>query len=87
MTLVEDVVRDSLSFSVGYFEGQNHSKIWLVTREDFSTMYGKYPKGEITLWCDGRTEQEDDTSGRKKCKGETWEKYDTPNHGLGQDTR
>ena len=71
MKLVEefkDVVPDSFSFSVGYFEGQNHSKIWLVTREDFSTMYGKYPKGEITLWCDGRTEQEDDISGRKKRK-------------------
>ena len=71
MKLVEefkDVVPDSLSFSVGYFEGQKHSKIWLVTREDFSTMYGKYPKGEITLWCDGRTEQEDDISGRKKRK-------------------
>ena len=71
MKIVEefkDVVPDSLNLSVGYFEGQNHSKIWLVTKEDFSTMYGRYPKGEITLWCDGRTEQEDDVSVRKKCK-------------------
>ena len=64
----KDVVPDLLTFSVGNFEGQNHSKIWLVTREDFWTMYGKYPKGEITLWWDGQTEQEDDTSGRKKRK-------------------
>ena len=45
-----DVVPDSLSVSVGNFEEQKHFKIWLVTREDFGTMYGKYPKGEITLW-------------------------------------
>ena len=57
-------------------------------------MYGKYPKGEITLWFDGRTEQEDDKSGRKKrtrdevsskqqekvdvYKQKHGEKYDTP---------
>ena len=50
MKLIEefkDVVRDTLSFSVGYFEGQSHSKIWLVDRQDFSTMYKKYPKGRL----------------------------------------
>ena len=55
MKLVEEfkeLVPDTLGFSVGYFEGQNISKVWLVTREDFSTMYGKYPKDEVTLWCD-----------------------------------
>ena len=35
----KDVVSDSLSFSVGNIEGQNHSKIWLVTKEDFGTIY------------------------------------------------
>ena len=77
MKLVEefqDLVPDNLSFSVGYFEGQSHSKIWLMSREDFTTMYIKYPKGEITLWCDGRSDETGDTTvSRKKRKkdGET----------------
>ena len=76
MKLVEefqDLVPDNLSFSVGYFEGQSHSKIWLMSREDFATMYVKYPKGEITLWCDSRTYETGDTGSRKKRKkdGET----------------
>lgn len=71
MKLIEEfkeLVPDTLSFNVGYFEGQNHSKIWLVTREDFLTMYRKYPKGEVTLWCDGRSEEEEDIGCRKKRK-------------------
>ena len=38
MKLVEEfqeLVPDSLSFNVDYFEGQSHAKIWLVAREDF----------------------------------------------------
>ena len=62
MKLVEELVPDNLSFNVGYFEGHSHSKIWLVSREDFTTMYQKYPKGEITLWCDGRADEDDDAS-------------------------
>ena len=32
-------------------------------------MYKKYPSGEITLWCDGQTtDQEDDGNVRKKRK-------------------
>ena len=71
MKLVEEfkeLVPDTLSFSVGYFEGQSHSKVWLVTREDFSTMYRKYPRGEVTLWCDARSEEEEDQGCRKKRK-------------------
>ena len=71
MKLIEefkDLVSDSLSFNVGYFEGQSHSKIWLVDKEDFSTMYKKYPRGEINLWCDGQTEAEDNARGRRKRK-------------------
>lgn len=29
-------------------------------------MYRKYPKGEITLWCDGRTDEEDAANTSKK---------------------
>ena len=36
-------------------------------------MYVKYPKGEITLGCDGRSDETGDTGSRKKRKkdGET----------------
>ena len=69
MKLVEEfqeLVPDSMSFNVRYFEGQNHAKIWLVAREDFMTMYRKYPKGKITLWCDGRRDEEEDVSVSRK---------------------
>ena len=71
MKLIEEfkeLVPDTLNFNVRYFEGQGHSKIWFVTREGFSTMYRKYPRGEITLWCDGQSEEEEDLGCRKKCK-------------------
>lgn len=60
-------------FSVGYFEGQQHCKIWLASNQDFAAMYRKYPKGEITLWCNGRssTDEDDDKvneSAKKKKK-------------------
>ena len=64
----KELVPDTLSFNVGYFEGQSHSKVWLVTREDFSTMYRKYPRGEVTLWCDARSEEEEDQGCRNKHK-------------------
>ena len=69
MKLIEefkDLVPDSLSFNVGYFEGQSYSKIWLVDEEDFSTMYKKYPRGEISLWCDGHTEMQGEEGKEKE---------------------
>ena len=44
-----------------------------MSREDFTTMYVKYPMGEITLWCDGHSDKTGDTGSRKKRKkdGET----------------
>ena len=44
-------------FDVGYFEGKQWSKIWLVTSEDLDKLYELYPKGgEVLLWCDGESE-------------------------------
>ena len=34
-------------------------------------MYKKYPKGEITLWCDGRRDEEEDVSTSRKDVKET----------------
>ena len=54
-----DTVPDTVKFNVGYFDGRQQAKLWLVTREDLESMYSKYRTGEITLWCDGRQSDRD----------------------------
>ena len=57
----------TLDFSVGYFEGSQQTKIWLVGTEDLKTMYQKYPSGgSITLWCDARCEESTSEGGCKR---------------------
>ena len=53
---LKEQVPNSVTFNVGYFEGQQHSKVWLVTQDDLCAMYKKYSRGLITLWCDSRRE-------------------------------
>jgi len=57
----------NISFDVGYFEGQQHSKVWLCSKEDLQAMYAKYPKGELTLWGEGVVSEEE-SIGRGKYK-------------------
>ena len=58
---------NSVSFNIGYFEGRQQTKLWLVTNDDLKSMYSKYPEGDVTLWCDGRLDgQEEGRSGRKR---------------------
>jgi len=50
----QDHVPATTTFDIGYFEGKQQSKIWLVTLDDLHKMYEVYPKGgEVLLWCDG----------------------------------
>ena len=49
---------NTVTFDVGYYEGQCHSKIWLCSNSDLEAMH---PRGETTLWCNGHisgTEEE-----------------------------
>ena len=39
-------VPKTLTFDVGYYEGQQHSKIWLCSDTDLDTMYQKNSSGE-----------------------------------------
>ena len=66
----KEQVPNVLTFNVGYFKGQQHSKIWLVTSDDLQSMYMKYSRGEIMLWCDGRgiPVDEAESVGRSKRK-------------------
>ena len=59
-----DSVPDS---GVGYYEGQRYCKMVIATQEDINAMYRKYPSGDITLWCDGKSED----NGKGKRKRET----------------
>ena len=62
----KEQVPDSVTFEAGFYEGQKHSKMWIFSNEDLKSMYDKYPSGEITLWCEGRLEN--DTTDRQKRK-------------------
>ena len=69
--LVNDFVENipsSEDFTVGYYDGSQHSKMWLVTADDLHSMYTKYPKGgNIVLWCDGKSSE---TPGKRKRKSD-----------------
>ena len=62
-----DQVPDKVDFNVGYYEGRQQAKIWLVSREDLEMMYSNHSKGDITLWCDGR-----DTRSKRKRETENY---------------
>lgn len=69
----KEQVPNTLDFNVGYFAGQSHSKISLVSNEDLEAMYAHRKKGDITLWCDSRVDTSQLSEGRpgKRRKEET----------------
>ena len=58
---------DKVDFNVGYYEGKQQAKIWLVSKEDLEMMYSNHSKGDITLWCDGR-----ETGAKRKPETESY---------------
>ena len=66
-----DQVPNTITFDVGFYDGQQHSKIWQCSNKDLEAMYRKHPTGEITLWCDGCTAADKDTTGRNKRKDDS----------------
>ena len=50
-----DAVPDEGEFNVGFFEGKQHAKKWLVTSQDLDAMYAYFEgKPCLNLWCDGK---------------------------------
>ena len=47
-----ETVPDTVNFNVGYFDGRQQAKLWLVTDEDLDSIYSKYRNLEIAqlLW-------------------------------------
>lgn len=68
--MLGDQVPNDLNFDIGYYDGSQHSKIWLCSNGDLEAMYRKYPRGEITLWCDGRV-NEDMVAGKKRKRDDS----------------
>jgi len=73
MDELEDEVPATTRFSVGYYEGKQSTKKWIVTQEDLDAMYCTVNK-DIFLWCDGcddsrkRQKDESPTLSKRACK-------------------
>lgn len=68
-------------YNVGYFEGSQHKKKWLVSAADLQAMYAHFKgRKEIPLWCDGKgsaPDSEDDEQPRKKKRKKSTNKDNT----------
>ena len=62
---LEDEISDNEDYSLGYFEGRQQKKKWLVSPSDLEAMYVTFEgKTKISLWCEGKQIASDhDTSG------------------------
>ena len=76
ISMLQSVLTDELqraipssNFSVGYYNGCQQSKIWLMTDDDLKTMYVKNSNGgQISLWCDGISQDSDIPVQQRKKK-------------------
>ena len=62
----EDQVPPTTRFSIGYFEGWQSTKKW---QDDLTAMYSslkKSGKTDVYLWCDGCSEETDESSRKRK---------------------
>lgn len=72
----KESVPNTVDFNVGYYEGSQQAKIWLVVPEDLEKMYERYAQGgAITLWCDGRSDDGNDNARKRKRDNETSKKH------------
>ena len=53
-----EYVPSTLDYQVGYLEGRNSQKRWIVRFADLEKMYKAYEEGEeIKLWCEGKVKE------------------------------
>ena len=69
---------NTVDFNVGFYDGGQQAKMWIVTAANLQTMYTKNSSGgNITLWCDGKQLNMPASSSKKrKCDSESpivWE--------------
>ena len=41
----KDQVPSNIDFNIGYYDGAQHSNVWLVSVDDLKSMYSKHPSG------------------------------------------
>ena len=63
----QEAVPNTLDFNVGYYEGSQQLKVWLVVSDDLRRMYQKNPNGgSVNLWCDARCQEDEVDIARKR---------------------
>ena len=68
---LEEDIPDNGDYSLGYFEGKQQKKKWLISQSDLQAIYRG--KTQISLWCDGKdladvSSDEDQSNPPKKRK-------------------
>lgn len=63
---------DNLDFQVGYLEGRNGTKRWIVEPRDLQRMYSLVETGsKVTLWAEGKSSDDDEPPRKKSKTGST----------------
>ena len=69
--IISELELDTLTLSIGYFEGRSHTKKWLITDQDLEYMYAKCARGDISLWCEDDDQENEPPASGKKRKGKS----------------
>lgn len=57
---LHDEFPEEASIDVGYYDGRQSAKIWLVSTEDLRHMYSICKNGEVSLWVEYREDEDSD---------------------------
>lgn len=57
---LHDEFPEEANVDVGYFDGRQSAKIWLVSSEDLRHMYSICKNGEASLWVEYREDENSD---------------------------
>ena len=72
----KESVPNTIDFNVGYYEGSQQAKIWLVVPDGLKKMYERYAQGgAITQWCDGWDDDNKHSAHKRKRDSETSKKH------------
>ena len=68
---LEDEIPDNEEYNLGYFEGKQQKKKWLVSSSDLDAMYACFEgKPRISLWCDGKEPPESECGSSDEDEGQ-----------------
>ncbi len=70
------------SFDVGYYKGRGSGKVWLTDEEDMKCMYKELSGHDISLWCEGKHEDDVDAATGSKRKAVSQEPRPSKRHAI-----